>query len=59
MFYGTLFFLNNFIKKLYHRKPNSLLYDLHDVLLLIQKRNHKDATDIIHAIISEGFFFQN
>jgi glycerol-3-phosphate dehydrogenase (NAD(P)+) len=47
------------LKNLYHKKPNSLLYELHDVLLLIQKRNHKDATDIIHAIISEGFFFQN
>ena len=47
------------LKNLYHKKPNSLLYELHDVLLLIKKRNHKDATDIIHAIISEGFFFQN
>ena len=47
------------LKKLYHKKPNSLLYELHDVLLLIQNRNHRDATDIIYSIISEGFFFQN
>lgn len=47
------------LKNLYHKKPNSLLYELHDIFLLIQNRNLRDATAIIYSMISEGFFFQN
>lgn len=49
----------NSLKNLHHKKPNSLLYELHDVLLLLQNNNHNDATIIIHSIISDGVFFQN
>ena len=47
----------NSLKNLYHKKPNSLLYELHDILLLLQQEKHQEATVIIYSIISDGVFF--
>jgi glycerol-3-phosphate dehydrogenase (NAD(P)+) len=47
----------NSLKNLYHKKPNSLLYELHDILLLLQQKKHQEATVIIYSIISDGVFF--
>lgn len=47
----------NSLKNLKQRKTNVLIEELNDILLLLQNKNHKDATIIIHSIISNGFFF--